>query len=132
MRDQVLPPITLNILEVRSLPLPQAMQENKVDVIVCINMIHISPFECTRALFKFADLVGNANVHILTYGPYRVNGSMVESNVAFDASLRSRNPLWGIRDIEEVQTAADESGFHLVETRSMPANNLCLIFARKS
>ena len=131
MRDRVLPPIPLNILEFNSEQLPSAMRESKVDILICINMIHISPFECTQALFRVADAIGNDHMRVLTYGPYRVKGFMVESNVAFDASLKSRNPLWGIRDIEEVEAVAEESGFALLEFKSMPANNLCLIFGRK-
>ena len=131
MRDRVLPPIPLNILEFNAEQLPSAMRERGVDIIICINMIHISPFECTHALFRTANAIGNEHVRVLTYGPYRVNGFMVESNVAFDASLKARNPLWGVRDIEAVEAIAGENGFTLIETKSMPANNLCLIFGRR-
>ena len=132
MSDRVLPPLHLNITEFNPDQLPSALRERGVDILICINMIHISPFECTHALFRAANAIGNEHARVLTYGPYRVNGTMVESNVAFDASLKARNPLWGIRDIEAVEVVARENGFKLLETRPMPANNLCLIFGRRN
>jgi Protein of unknown function (DUF938) len=56
---------------------------------------------------------------------------MVESNVAFDDSLRTRNSEWGIRRLEEVELTAKSNGFGLEQVFSMPANNLCVTF-RKS
>lgn len=67
---------------------------------------------------------------MLTYGPYRVSGEMVESNVKFDESLKSRNSEWGVRDLEAVQSVALTNGLELKETVSMPANNLCVVFEK--
>ena len=55
------------------------MNTNNVDIVVCINMIHISPFRCTRDLFRNSSSIMNNNGYILLYGPYRVNGLLVES-----------------------------------------------------
>jgi hypothetical protein len=129
-RDRVLPPIDFNILNHEDFVLPQAMNVEKVDLVICINMIHISHFDCTRSLFKLANKILNDNGLVYTYGAYKVNGSMSESNIAFDESLRSRNADWGIRNIEDVMTAAADSGFMLSETIEMPSNNLSLIFCR--
>jgi len=97
------------------------------DAVVCINMIHISPWEATEALFKGARRLG-AKV-IVTYGPYSIAGDFLAgSNVAFDQSLKQRNPAWGIRDVNEVARAAKAHDFELAETVRMPANNLTLIF----
>ena len=125
-----LPPLELDILASTAFQLPVSMQKDKVDVIICINMIHISPFECTRSLFQFAATHLNKDGVVLTYGPYRVKGFMTESNIAFDESLKGRNSEWGVRDIEEVEEAALLCGLKLEETHEMPSNNLCLIFGR--
>ena len=130
-RDRVLPPIPFDITTFETFDLPQAFENDKIDIVICINMIHISPFECTSCLFRFANSFGNKDAAVLTYGPYAVEGRMVESNQAFDRSLRARNPLWGVRSVEEVQVVAGECGFRLGEMREMPANNLCLVFVRK-
>ena len=94
-------------------------------------MIHISPYRCTEALFQSAARCLGQEGILLTYGPYNVDGTMVESNVAFDESLRTRNSSWGIRRLEEVELTAKSNGFGLEQVFSMPANNLCVTF-RKS
>ena len=52
------------------------------------------------------------------------------SNAVFDTSLRERNPEWGVRDIEDLQTLAGSVGLALIEVAEMPANNLILVFER--
>ena len=97
------------------------------DAIVCINMIHISPWTATEALFAGAQRL-RAEI-VVTYGSYSIAGDfLAASNVALDASLKERNPAWGIRDVNDVADLAQRNGFRLDETVHMPANNLALIF----
>jgi SAM-dependent methyltransferase len=104
---------------------------SRVEAIVCINMIHISPWEATVCLMKGASrLLENGGVLFL-YGPYRRAGEhTAPSNAAFDADLRARNPSWGIRDLEAVQECAEQSGFAVHSVIAMPANNLSVVFQR--
>jgi Protein of unknown function (DUF938) len=68
---------------------------------------------------------------LYTYGPYmRAGRHTAPSNQAFDASLRARDPSWGVRDVADVERAAAAHGLHLREIVEMPANNLSLLFAR--
>jgi len=65
------------------------------------------------------------------YGPYLEDGvETVPSNLAFDASLRQRNPEWGIRRIEDVDVLAESCGLSRTRRVEMPANNLSLIYRR--
>lgn len=99
------------------------------DAMLCVNMIHISPWAATLGLFAGAARL-RAGL-IITYGPYAIDGDyQAESNVAFDQSLRARNSAWGIRDVKDVAAAAKAEGFNLDETVRMPANNLMLIFRK--
>ena len=67
------------------------------------------------------------------YGPFKENGRhTAPSNAAFDASLRSRDPQWGVRDLDAVATLAREHGLALAERVAMPANNLSLVFHRRA
>ena len=92
-RANLLPPIEL---DVRSPRWPVA----RADALICINMIHISPWESTEALFRSAADLLAAGSPLITYGPYRLHGEhTAPSNAAFDQSLRSRNARWGIRAI---------------------------------
>ncbi len=118
------PPVHLDVC---SAPWPV----QQADAITCINMIHISPWEATLALFNGAAKLLAAGQPLLTYGPYAIAGDFLsQSNVDFDQSLRARNPAWGIRDVIDVRSAADNAGFALEETIHMPANNLMLAFRR--
>ncbi|MBY0509916.1 MAG: DUF938 domain-containing protein [Rhodospirillaceae bacterium] len=102
------------------------------DAILCINMIHISPWAATLGLFAGAARLMPQKGLVITYGPYSIDGDFqAESNVAFDQSLRARNSAWGIRDVKDVAAVAAGHGFAHDETVRMPANNLMLIF-RKS
>jgi hypothetical protein len=98
------------------------------DAIVCINMIHIAPWEATLALFAgAARTLANDNV-LFTYGPYRFDGQTAPSNDDFDRSLKSRDPRWGVRDVTELKRVA--VGFRLAEIVAMPANNHSLVWRR--
>jgi len=100
------------------------------DAVLCINMIHIAPWAATLGLVAGAARTLPRGGALILYGPYRVAGAMVASNQAFDASLRERNPGWGVRDLEAVAQAAATQGFEAPEITSMPANNLALAFRR--
>jgi hypothetical protein len=65
------------------------------------------------------------------YGPYRINGAhTAPSNEVFDASLRSRNETWGVRDLEDVCAEAEKHGLDFVERVEMPSNNQSVIFRK--
>jgi SAM-dependent methyltransferase len=103
-----------------------------VDAIVCINMIHISPWEATLALMQGAGTRLATSGVLVTYGPYRRGGAhTASSNEAFDADLRARNPAWGVRDMEAVETLADAAGLACEARVAMPANNFSLVFRKR-
>jgi SAM-dependent methyltransferase len=98
---------------------------------VCINMIHIAPWAATEGLFRHAAQLLAAGAPLVLYGPYKIGGEhTAESNAAFDASLRSRDADWGVRDIEAVAALARRSGFELAERVAMPVNNFVVVFRR--
>ena len=105
----------------------------QADAIVSINMIHIAPWVAAEGLMAgAARLLGPGRVLYL-YGPFKENGQhTAPSNEAFDASLRARDPSWGVRDTGEVRALAQEHGFDFVERVAMPANNLSLVFQRRA
>ncbi len=101
------------------------------DAIVCNNMIHISPWAATEALIRGAARILPTGGVLYLYGPYKIDGRhTAPSNEEFDASLRGRNPEWGIRDLADVTALAARRGFVPAETVPMPANNLSVIFRR--
>ena len=104
---------------------------DRADAILCINMVHISPWEATTGLLAGAVRLLARGAPLILYGPYfEPDAPTAESNLAFDASLRSRNPAWGLRDTDAVKAAAVDAGLAFAERRAMPANNLMLLFRR--
>lgn len=99
--------------------------------ILCINVLHISPWRVSQNLFAGAARFLRADGRLFVYGPFMRNGEhTAPSNAAFDATLRAENPEWGVRDIRDLSTLADKSGLSLAEITPMPANNLVLAFTR--
>jgi hypothetical protein len=97
--------------------------------VLCVNMVHISPWEATLGLFSGAARLLEAGAPLFLYGPYhRANHPTAPSNQAFDASLKMRDPRWGLRDLDKVVAAADS--FVLDRVVEMPANNLSIILRR--
>jgi SAM-dependent methyltransferase len=100
-------------------------------VVLCINMIHIAPWSACEALFAHAPSVLAPDGGLILYGPFKREGRhTAPSNQAFDERLRREDPSWGVRDLEDVQSLAERSGFALREIVPMPANNLTVIFER--
>ncbi len=101
----------------------------RADLILCINMIHISPWSATEGLFQGAARILPPGGFLITYGPYRFSGDFgAPRNKAFDESLRSRNAEWGVRDVDELELVAAAAGMVIEGTMPMPANNHCLVF----
>jgi cyclopropane fatty-acyl-phospholipid synthase-like methyltransferase len=124
--ENILPALALDVT--RS-PWPTA----EADAILNINMIHISPWEACQALFRGAATLLNDRGLLYLYGPFRIDGRpTAPSNEVFDASLRARNPAWGLRTLGEVERLAETEGFFLEETVDMPANNLSVVFRKRA
>jgi hypothetical protein len=102
------------------------------DAVFNANMIHISPWECCLALFAGAARVLASSAPLVLYGPFQIGGAhTAESNAAFDASLRARDPRWGVRALEDVVRVAEDAGFERERVVAMPANNQTVLFRKR-
>ncbi|HWM82460.1 MAG TPA: DUF938 domain-containing protein [Pseudolabrys sp.] len=105
---------------------------NPLAAIFCANVIHIAPWAVAEGLFAGAARHLRDEGRLFLYGPFKTGGAhSAPSNAAFDASLRTQNPDWGVRDIDDLRELARRNGLHLTQTHTMPANNLILVFARR-
>ena len=103
-----------------------------ITAIVNINMIHISPWAACEGLMIGAGMLIPQGGVLFLYGPFKQNGHhTAPSNEAFDQSLRSQNPAWGVRDLDTVAELAAQHQFQLTQTVAMPANNLSVVFTRQ-
>jgi SAM-dependent methyltransferase len=99
--------------------------------VFCANVVHIAPWHVAEGLVAGAGRCLRQGGMLFLYGPFKRGGAHTAvSNEAFDASLRQRNPEWGVRDVEAVEKLAAAVGLSLVELAEMPANNLTLVFNR--
>jgi SAM-dependent methyltransferase len=99
------------------------------DAILCINMIHISPWSATEGLMRGAGRLLPPNGLLYLYGPlFQRTVPTAPSNIAFDADLRRRDPSWGLRDLDVVVECAASHGLLLQQVVPMPANNLSVVF----
>ena len=102
----------------------------RADAVLSINMVHISPWASAQGLIAGAARLLSTDAPLILYGPWlKEDIPTAESNLAFDADLKRRDPQWGLRRVEDFAEAARQS-FDLVETRPMPANNLMLLLRR--
>ena len=103
-----------------------------VDAILCINMVHISPWAATEGLMRGAGRLLANGAPLYLYGAYRRAGvPTAPSNEAFDASLRASDPEWGVRALEDVAAEAGKHGLALERVTAMPANNLSVLFRKR-
>ncbi len=112
-------------------PMEQDGSEAGVAAIVSINMIHIAPWASCLGLLDGAGRLLTRDGVLYLYGPFKIGGThTAPSNAAFDRSLRSQDPTWGVRDLDEVAVAAAARGLTLAERIAMPANNFSVVFRR--
>ena len=132
----VLPPVRLDVLA------PQWPADRKAfaapfdrpfDAIFCANMIHIAPWASCAGLMRGAARHLAQGGALITYGPYlEADVPTSPGNLAFDDSLRQRDPEWGLRWREDVAAEAARAGLRLAERIAMPANNLVLVFRHEA
>jgi SAM-dependent methyltransferase len=101
---------------------------DRADAVLSINMVHISPWSAALGLLDGAARLLASGGCLILYGPWLKDDiPTAPSNIAFDRDLRSRDPEWGLRRVEDFAAAAAKRGLNLEQTRAMPANNLMLL-----
>ncbi len=121
----VRPPISFDLFQ------PQTPVEGAVAV-VCINTIHIAPWEATNHLFRHAASALEPGGIVFLYGPFRFADRELEpSNENFDRWLKNRDPDSGLRLYEDVNAVAGKHGFSQTGHMPMPANNHSFWWTKK-
>ena len=107
----------------------EAEQAGAWDALFSANMVHIAPFEAAKGLIAGAGRLLKPGGALVMYGPFARNGVIAPSNAAFDASLKSRDARWGVRDLDDdLVPLAKAAGLWLQTEIEMPANNLMVFF----
>lgn len=110
---------------------PASWPVERTDAIVCINMVHISPWAAAEGLMAGAAHALPSGGLLFLYGPFLESGvETAPSNLAFDCSLKSRDPAWGLRRVSDVVALGHRHGLSVQKRLAMPANNLSLLFRK--
>ena len=104
----------------------------RADVIVNVNMIHITPWDACVGLLRGAGRKLSEGGLLIFYGPFRQHDiEAADSNEAFDVWLKSQDPVYGLRFVEDVAEEAARYDLYLSEILTVPANNIVVVFKRK-
>jgi len=124
--DSMLAPLALDLLK------PDwFIHVQPFNAMVCMNVIHISPWAVAEGLMAGASARLEMEGLIYLYGPFKEEAATAPSNDAFDQSLKARNPEWGVRELKDVLALFEAGGFDLEERIDMPSNNLSLVFRHR-
>lgn len=120
-----LPPLELDMLRSETWP------QGQFDAIFSANTLHIMSWAAVERAFDCIGAVLAPGGTLAVYGPFNYGGTYTsESNRTFDAWLKNRDPLSGIRDFEAVDALAQAQGLRLIQDVAMPANNRTLVWVR--
>ena len=126
--DNVAAPVELDVTEP---PWPVGAPEPGFCAGYCANMIHIAPWQACLGLLDGMSRALALGAPLCLYGPFMRGGvHTAPSNAAFDERLKSRDPSWGVRDLDVVGDEAARRGLVLERVFEMPANNLTVVFRR--
>jgi hypothetical protein len=128
--ENILPPIALDAAAARW-PVEDQVITPPITAIICINMIHVSPWQAGLGLLAAAGRILPKGGILYLYGAYKVDGEdTAPSNKDFDETLRKTDPEWGLRELREVEKGANKHGLYLIDVIDMPANNLSVIIEK--
>ncbi|MCC5794322.1 MAG: DUF938 domain-containing protein [Chromatiales bacterium] len=100
------------------------------DAVFTANTLHIMHWPAVQALFaRMSELSPGA--WLCVYGPFAFHGRHTSaSNIAFDRSLRARDPGSGVRDVADLDRLASAAGLRREHDIPLPANNRLLAWRR--
>ena len=144
MNEEVMPNIEnltaksglLNVRKPRQLDLTQPHtwpEDEEFSAIYCINIFQVAPVSIAEGMMQCAAKVLAENGFLFIYGPFMVDGQyLTDSNAEFDRTLRSAGIAeWGLKDVADLNLAAEQHGMRLDKKIDMPANNFALIYRRQ-
>jgi SAM-dependent methyltransferase len=104
------------------------------DALLCVNVLHVSPPECSGALLAGAPRVLPPGGPLAVYGPFRRRGVPLEGRLArIDGKLRAHDPALGVRERESFVEAAARHGLGLEAELPMPEEgDVLMVFRRAS
>ncbi len=105
--------------------------DDNFDGVFSANTAHIMSIGAVECMFGTVSECLVEGGKFCLYGPFNLNGEFTsDSNMNFDASLKSQNPLMGIRDLADLDGFAEASGLKRANLYAMPANNMIVVWTK--
>lgn len=122
--ENVCRPLNLDVELVDDLP-------ESYDAVFSANTAHIMSFAAVQCMFRIVGRCIFSGGRFCLYGPFNLDGKFTsDSNKVFDESLKARDPLMGIRDLDALHRLASENGLTHARSYAMPANNMLIVWRR--
>jgi len=120
----VLAPLVLDVAK-------QVWPVGDIDGLFSANAVHIMSWTHVTQMFAGMGKILSDQAIVCLYGPFKYAGAFTTpSNAQFDAWLKQRDPLSGVRDFEAVDALARAQGLRPLADYAMPANNQLLVWRR--
>jgi len=106
--------------------------QGKFTMIFLVNVLHFTGLPGIRGLALAASKLLEPNGVLVMYGPFKSAGGYegVASNKEFDAMLKSKNPAFGLVDVDDVVRIGAEHGLGVQEIKKVPANNKVIVMRK--
>lgn len=115
--DNVAPPLSMDVRVA-------SVEADSCDAAFSSNTAHIMGIDAVERMFALVGRALRGGGVFCLYGPFRRSGAFnTQSNAAFDASLRQRDPVMGIRDLEKLDEFAAAAGMQRSRFYAVPSNN---------
>lgn len=102
-----------------------------IDAVFTANTFHIMNKQDVANFMLGVGKLLNIGAHLVIYGPFNYNGEFTStSNKSFEQWLKSRDPLSGIKNFEDIESLAIQNGLKLCRDYEMPTNNRILHFIK--
>jgi len=115
--ENVAPPLSMDVRDAN-------VENDAYDAAFSSNTAHIMGIDAVEKMFSLVGKTLRPGGVFCLYGPFRQGGQFnTQSNADFDANLRQRDPVMGIRDIEKLDEFAVAAGLQRVRFYALPSNN---------
>jgi len=117
------------LLEVRK----RIWGHGQLDAVLAINLVHMTSWSVCEGLFDGARRHLRPSGVLMVFGPFKQNGGFTTlADAQVDAALRSKNPDWGLRDLEAVTGLGLARNLMVEQAVDMPGGQLAVVFRKQA
>jgi hypothetical protein len=111
---------------------PEPDPASPFDAVYSANTAHIMSWSQVERMFAGIGALLPVAAPFALYGPFSQGGRHTSrSNADFDQMLRARDPLSGVRDLDDLARVAHAAGLVLEDDIAMPVNNRTLVWRKR-